>query len=167
MNEQLVIGLFFIGLAFYAAPALVLEGYLWRWHLVPRNKLFNVYLHVFIGGDEKIHHDHPWSSLSVKLWGKLHDHVLFHYWVGPTATSYVRRQSFITCRPKTHKHFVTLHSKFAITLFFTGPLQDDGEWFFYPANGDKVPFWSHPQAFNSWRWRWSELRYIKQEVLPS
>lgn len=37
------------------------EDYLRRWHLVPRNPLFNVYLHQFKSSDDdRAHHDHPW-----------------------------------------------------------------------------------------------------------
>lgn len=39
--------------------------YLRRWHLIPRNKFFNVYLHQFLGSDDdRALHDHPWPFLS-------------------------------------------------------------------------------------------------------
>lgn len=50
-------------------------AYLHRWHLIPRNRVCNVYLHVFLGddpGDDM--HDHPWWSLSLMLRGSLFEH---------------------------------------------------------------------------------------------
>jgi hypothetical protein len=46
-------------------PDFVIGGsdrpYLRRWWLIPRNKLFNVYLHQFLrSDDDRAHHDHPW-----------------------------------------------------------------------------------------------------------
>lgn len=39
--------------------------YLYRWHLIPRNKYFNIYLHKFVGDDpDRALHDHPWRSWS-------------------------------------------------------------------------------------------------------
>jgi hypothetical protein len=46
------------------------ENYLTRYHIIPRNKYFNVYLHQFLGSDlDKALHDHPWYSVSVILKG--------------------------------------------------------------------------------------------------
>lgn len=48
------------------------ERYLERWHLIPRNPFFNVYLHRFIGSDDdRALHDHPWWSVSILLRGSL------------------------------------------------------------------------------------------------
>lgn len=42
--------------------------YLLRWWLVPRNPVFNVYLHCFLrDDDDRALHDHPWPSLSLSL----------------------------------------------------------------------------------------------------
>lgn len=47
-------------------------GYLERWHVIPRNRYFNVYLHKFSGSDDdRALHDHPWCSLSFLLHGEL------------------------------------------------------------------------------------------------
>lgn len=46
------------------------DPYLWRWHLIPRNPVFNVYLHLFLrSDDDRALHDHPWWSLGVLLIG--------------------------------------------------------------------------------------------------
>ena len=49
------------------------EGaYLERWYVIPRNPLFNVYLHRFLRDDEdRALHDHPWASVSLSLSGVL------------------------------------------------------------------------------------------------
>lgn len=42
--------------------------YLTRWHIIPRNRFFNLYLHYFVhGDDDRAKHDHPWRSWSLIL----------------------------------------------------------------------------------------------------
>ena len=42
--------------------------YLYRWFLLPRNPVANVYLHRFFRDDEdRALHDHPWPFLSIVL----------------------------------------------------------------------------------------------------
>lgn len=49
--------------------------YLTRWHLIPRNRWFNLYLHKFVhGDDERALHDHPWPSASLLLEGRYIEH---------------------------------------------------------------------------------------------
>lgn len=49
--------------------------YLTRWHLIPRNRWFNLYLHKFVhGDDERALHDHPWPSASLILGGRYIEH---------------------------------------------------------------------------------------------
>jgi hypothetical protein len=44
--------------------------YMLRWYLIPRNGWLNLYLHKFLrDDDDRALHDHPWSFLSVMLWG--------------------------------------------------------------------------------------------------
>lgn len=44
--------------------------YLFRWFLLPRNRLLNIYLHKIVrSDDDRALHDHPWDSVSVILWG--------------------------------------------------------------------------------------------------
>lgn len=44
--------------------------YLLRWWLIPRNPLFNVYLHKFLrDDDDRALHDHPWFWCSIILRG--------------------------------------------------------------------------------------------------
>lgn len=49
--------------------------YLFRWHMIPRNRWFNLYLHKFVhGDDERALHDHPWASASLILEGHYIEH---------------------------------------------------------------------------------------------
>jgi hypothetical protein len=43
--------------------------YMLRWHVIPRNRVFNIYLHRFCRSDEDVLHDHPWWNMSVIVWG--------------------------------------------------------------------------------------------------
>lgn len=46
------------------------DPYLRRWHLVPRNRFINVYLHQFLrSDDDRALHDHPWWFASLMLHG--------------------------------------------------------------------------------------------------
>lgn len=48
------------------------DKYITRFFLIPRNRWFNLYLHRYDGPDNRDYglHDHPWWSLSIRLWGK-------------------------------------------------------------------------------------------------
>lgn len=51
------------------------RDYLKRWHLLPRNRWFNIYLHHFVhGDDDRALHDHPWASASLLLEGRYREH---------------------------------------------------------------------------------------------
>lgn len=48
--------------------------YMRRWHLIPRNRFANIYLHQFLGDDEdRALHDHPWPNCSLLLSGEYHE----------------------------------------------------------------------------------------------
>lgn len=56
-------------------PDFVIGGhdnpYLLRWHLIPRNAVFNIYLHKFLrDDDDRALHDHPWPWCSILLRGE-------------------------------------------------------------------------------------------------
>jgi hypothetical protein len=45
--------------------------YLHRWHVIPRNPIFNIYLHHFLrSDDDRALHDHPWINMSLLLDGE-------------------------------------------------------------------------------------------------
>jgi hypothetical protein len=48
--------------------------YLQRWHLIPRNRWFNAYLHIFVhGDDDRALHTHAWNSWSLMLIGRYYE----------------------------------------------------------------------------------------------
>jgi len=60
----------------FRAPDLVIDNdhggdpYLYRWHIMPRNDMGGVYLHIQTASDpERPLHDHPWDNMSVILAG--------------------------------------------------------------------------------------------------
>ena len=51
------------------------DPYLQRWWVIPRNKLFNIYLHkICADDDDTAHHDHPWWNISIPLKGRIVEH---------------------------------------------------------------------------------------------
>lgn len=53
------------------------DPYLLRWHLIPRNSFFNIYLHKFMRSDDnRALHDHPWAwNISLILRGQYIEHM--------------------------------------------------------------------------------------------
>lgn len=63
------------------APDVVIGGeadpYLRRWWLLPRNWIFNVYLHEFVrSDDDRALHDHMYFNCSILLRGKYFEHTI-------------------------------------------------------------------------------------------
>lgn len=53
--------------------------YLLRWWILPRNKWFNCYLHLFLRSDDaEALHDHPWWNVSFLLDGTYTEHIPLH-----------------------------------------------------------------------------------------
>lgn len=47
------------------------DPYMQRWWVIPRNRIFNIYLHRFLhSDDDRALHDHPWFNVSILLKGK-------------------------------------------------------------------------------------------------
>jgi len=119
------------------------DNYLRRWHLIPRNKYFNIYLHHFVGSDVDRHmHDHPWNSVSITLKGQVIDVHPYRY---PGLVS--RRDSLMNpsrermpwlwpvFRKAEHIHRVEV-SRGTWTVFITGRKRK--EWYFFCDNGQRV-----------------------------
>lgn len=56
-------------------PDVIIGGeanpYLKRWYVIPRNPIFNIYLHQILrSDDERALHDHPWANVSLILRGR-------------------------------------------------------------------------------------------------
>ncbi len=110
-------------------PKIIGTNYLTRWHLVPRNRWLNVYLHKFTGSDdERADHDHPWASVSFLLRGNLLE----------LRPGFVGKVPWLVpvFRSATYRHRLIHWGKPAWTLFITGPRVR--EWGFYCRRG-----WQH------------------------
>lgn len=116
--------------------------YLERWWIIPRNPIFNIYLHKFLrDDDDRALHDHPWLSLSIIIKGSYIEHLDGGKW------RYCKRWSVIP-RRAVHRHRIELlkngwtwvkegkHKKLfcrsvvpAWTIFITGPrIREWGFW---------------------------------------
>ncbi len=112
-------------------PDRVIGGrYLSRWHVIPRNRFFNIYSHKTLTSDPgRGLHDHPWASVSLHLEGE--------------RVEVMRGQVFL-CRPGdvVFRRATTQHKLFqrngqpVITLFLTA--MRTRRWFFYAPDGGKV-----------------------------
>lgn len=103
------------------------ERYLRRWYVIPRNRLFNVYVHRILDSDPDHYlHDHPWLfNCSLILEGKLTEELR-------SGQRVLCRGSF-TFRGGRAPHRLLLDSTDSLTLFITGP--KTRSWGFYTQNG--------------------------------
>jgi hypothetical protein len=114
------------------------DPYLIRWTLLPRNPIFNVYLHKFMrSDDDRALHDHPWCSMSVLIRGRYREHTIAKGGI------HKRREygtGSVIFRLGGNAHRVEVDEP-VWTLFFIGPRYRD--WGFHcPEQG-----WIHWQAF--------------------
>lgn len=146
---------------FRRPPDFIVEGdhgpYLRRWHLLPRNRFCNVYLHHFVGDDpDRALHDHPWHSVSIILKGG-YEEILPCELHGSRCTRNRkrRRPGQVIYRKPEQAHRVVLFRKQrggvygtapytniipAWTIFITGPWKR--HWGFHCPNG-----WRHWRDF--------------------
>lgn len=119
----------------------------YRWWIIPRNRLFNIYLHRFVLSDEdRALHDHPWINASILLSGEYIEHT--------PSGKFNRKEGFAYFRRARSPHRIELikekmsyssiksippvalynNNGFpVITLFITGPRIR--EWGFWCPNG--------------------------------
>lgn len=117
------------------------ENYLTRWHIIPRNRWCNIYLHRFIGSDDdRALHDHPWWSWSILFSGTLVefyqqvDQAEYSPWITTSITLRRRVRRWLPCfRSAQHAHRLELIKGPAWTLFITGPRSRD--WGFHSKMG--------------------------------
>jgi len=105
------------------APDFVIGGpanpYLLRWYLIPRNRVFNVYLHRFLrSDDDRALHDHPWPNVSLLLAGAYTEHTIR---AGGINVRTVLAAGDLKLRGPRSAHRVELHAGTCWTLFVTGP----------------------------------------------
>lgn len=104
------------------------DPYLLRWWLIPRNPLFNVYLHLFLrSDDDRALHDHPWVNCSVLLYGEYTEHEILAGGINKR-TVRVAGDWRIRWSGKI-AHRIELHKGSCWTVFITGPRYR--EWGFH------------------------------------
>lgn len=131
--------------------------YLHRWWVIPRNALFNVYLHHFLhSDDDRALHDHPYANLSILLSGSYLEHMpggvvkLRKAWRPWAPWRLVFRRPTAAHRIELRRYYGvmglggTLGSREAPvwTLFITGPRVR--EWGFLCPSG-----WRHWKDFTN------------------
>ena len=128
------------------APDFIIGGqerpYLRRWWLIPRNRLFNVYLHQFLrSDDDRALHDHPWGNVSVLLRGAYTVHTIA---AGGGPPREVLAAGAVRVRPSGQfAHRIELHDGACWTLFITGPRYRD--WGFHCPDAG----WIHWRRFTA------------------
>lgn len=122
------------------------KPYMLRWHILPKNKWFNVYLHKFLGDDDdRALHDHPWWSVSIILRGGYKEHLPGGVIKHRGAPRITFRRAAQAHRIELYRDSVGIYIKRAVirpawTIFITGPRFR--EWGFYCPQG-----WVHHQDF--------------------
>ena len=118
--------------AWWYAPDFVIgdpaDPYLRRWWVIPRNPVFNLYLHQFLrSDDDRALHDHPWASVSVILHGSYTE-------ILPDGPRH-RPEGWVGARGPRAAHRVQLADGGlpVWTLFITGPRVR--EWGFHCPSG--------------------------------
>lgn len=105
-------------------PDFVIGGaerpYLRRWFVIPRNPVFNVYLHHFLrSDDDRALHDHPWASLTLMIFGEYTEHRIADG--GIHHRRVVRFGDLLFRASGRIAHRIELHNGPCWTLFITGP----------------------------------------------
>lgn len=122
-------------------PNVVIGGlerpYLLRWFVIPRNRFFNIYLHLFLrSDDDRALHDHPWANCSILLDGEYTEHKIQ---AGGIHIKTVRRAGDWCIRFSGKlAHRIELHHGPCWTLFLTGPVYR--HWGFHCPDKGWVPW---------------------------
>lgn len=95
-------------------PHFVIGGadspYMLRWYVIPRNPIFNIYIHKFLrDDDDRALHDHPWWFVSLILKGGYTEIVPSPDGWGNIALA--RNFLSLAFRRATHRHRVILRHK--------------------------------------------------------
>lgn len=130
-----------------APDRIIGENYLHRWHLVPRNRFLNVYLHKFLGSDDdRALHDHPWASVSICLGGlalEVYRDPNSAWWDEQHHDRFrVVRRFWPIFRRATHAHRIEVIDGPVWTIFITGPAVR--QWGFWCPQG-----WRHWREFTT------------------
>jgi hypothetical protein len=117
-------------------PDFVIGGednpYLRRWWVIPRNKLFNIYLHQMLrDDDDRALHDHPWVNCSIVLKGGYFEHMPADDAdpAGPTRQKWRGVGAVVFRRPKAAHRLSLWQGNPSWSLFITGPrIRSWGFW---------------------------------------
>jgi hypothetical protein len=91
------------------------NNYLRRWWIIPRNRIFNIYLHeINKSDDDRALHDHPWWNCSIILKGGYKE-------VTPKGTFLRKAGQMIFRSGKSLHRLVIPKGGHGVTLFITGP----------------------------------------------
>lgn len=125
-------------------PDFVIGGsehpYLLRYFLIPRNPIFNAFLHVFLrSDDDRALHDRPWPNCSIVLRGNMVEHTI-------AAGGIHKRRQLVagTIRIRalgSMAHRIEINEGPCYTLFLTGPRYR--EWGFHCPDAG----WIHWRRF--------------------
>lgn len=112
------------------------DAYLRRWYIIPRNRVFNIYLHQLVrSDDDRALHDHPWASCSIILQD-------MYYEIMPGAHK-IRKAGDVTFRRASQPHrLVKVGGADCWSLFLTGPKVR--AWGFHCPQG-----WKHWKEFTA------------------
>jgi hypothetical protein len=115
------------------------DPYMKRWWVIPRNRLFNIYLHEFLhSDDDRALHDHPWLfNVSILLVGSYVEHEIEYGGVNKE-TRY--EAGSVRFRGPRFFHRIELREGPTWTLFITGPVVR--QWGFACPKG-----WRHWKDF--------------------
>jgi len=109
------------------------DPYLLRWHIIPRNRRFNAYLHQLRrSDDDRALHDHPWPNVSFVLRGRYVEHTIA---AGGIHSRAERRPGDVVFRLPWAAHRLEVSAP-CWSLFITGPVVR--EWGFHCPRG-----WMH------------------------
>jgi hypothetical protein len=127
-------------LAYSRMPDFVIGGdadpYLLRWFVIPRNRVFNIYVHwIHRSDDDRALHDHPWFNASILVNGEYTEHTIA---AGGIHRRRIRRAGDIVLRSPRHAHRIELHAGPCRTLFLTGPRLRN--WYFHCQDAGLIPW---------------------------
>ena len=123
--------------------------YIDRWHLLPRNNWFNIYLHKYYGGDSaRAPHDHPWWNTTIVLRGGFIEHTYSHSDAGHFEVEiHFRLSGAVIHRKAETIHRIELPDGMrgrTWTLFITGP--KTRKWGFWEDDGATFVEWEEYEA---------------------
>lgn len=104
--------------------------YMLRWWVIPRNKIFNIYLHKFLrSDDDRALHDHPWVNVSYLLEGTYVEHTIE---AGGVQKAVRYSAGDLKFRRSVAAHRIEIEQP-CWSLFITGPVIR--EWGFHCVHG--------------------------------